>query len=136
MPISDDDRAHGLGVAPVDAAPPLMMSPRRIELSSFLIAEPRFAVGLIFFGQRGLDRRRGGGDGVGAVLLVADGEGGAHLRFAGRLHLGVERRIVGRLEVEGLLRRVFGQVDDQVDHRLHRSWPNFTAPSISASVSS
>ncbi|MEY3307817.1 MAG: polyribonucleotide nucleotidyltransferase, partial [Pseudomonadota bacterium] len=55
-----------------------------------------------------------------AQLLVLDREGGAHLRFASGLHLGIKRGIVRGVEIERLFCRVFRQIDDQVDHRLHR----------------
>ncbi len=100
-------------------APPEMMSPRRIELSSFLKAEPRLASPCSSSRQRRLDRLAGRRDGVGPLLLVADREGRAHLRLARRLHLAVERRVIRRGEVERLLGGFLGQIDDQVDHRLH-----------------
>jgi hypothetical protein len=97
---------------------PLMMSPRRIEASSFLKAEPRFSSASSSSVSAALTASRAAAMALTRSCLSRMREGGAHLVLAGGLHLGVERRIVGRLEVEGLLRGVLGQVDDQVDHRL------------------
>ena len=60
-----------------------MIPPRRIELSSFLKAEPRFGSVGLFFRELVDHGVAGGGDGAGPLLLVADREGGAHLLLAG-----------------------------------------------------
>jgi hypothetical protein len=112
-----DDGRTASSARPSIRRPFLTTSERRTVDSSFLSAEPRFGSSLIF-AQAGLDRVLGGGDGGDALLLVEDRVGLAHLRLARGLHGAIEVRVIGRLEVEGFLRGILGQVDDQVDHRL------------------
>ena len=114
-----DDGPNGREVAPVDPAAVVEDVPANDFRLELLDAGVEVRIGELFLAERGLDRGLGVGDGVLAVELVADREGVAHRGLAGALHLGVERAVVGRREVERLLGGRLGHVDDHVDHRLH-----------------
>jgi hypothetical protein len=115
-----DDRADGRTVAPVDAgaaADDVAAQDRRFEL---LEGSAQRLVGLVLLGKLRAHRLAGGRDGRGPLLLVADGEGGAHLRLAQALDPVIKRRIVRRGEIERLARGILGQIDDQVEDRPDR----------------
>ena len=113
------DRADGLGVTAVDTRARIHHIPAQDRAFQLFDRRSKVDVLQIFVRQRALDRIHRCRDGIGAVLLVADRERSAHLGFARRLDLGIDRRQVGRGEVEGLIGSIFGQIEDQVDNGLH-----------------
>ena len=113
------DRTNGLGVAAVNPGARVHHIPAQDRAFQLLDRRAKVDVLQIFVRQRALDRIHRRRNGVGAVLLVADRERSAHLGFASSLDLGIDRRQVGRGEVEGLIRSIFGQIQDQVDDGLH-----------------
>ena len=115
-----DNRAHRPGVAPVNPGTARNDVAAQDRAFQLLDRRSQVAVGPVLVRQGSNDGGPGGVDGCGAVLLVADRKGGPHLFFACGLHAAIERRVIGGVEIERLFRRHFRQVDDQVDHRLHR----------------
>ena len=113
------DRADGLGVAAVNPGARVHHIPAQDRAFQLLDRRTQIDVFQIFVRHRSLDRIYRCRDGIGAVLLVADRERSAHLGFARRLDLGIDRRQVGRGEIEGLIGSIFGQIQDQVDDGLH-----------------
>ena len=59
-----------------------------------------------------------GGDGVLAILLARDRIGGAQVLLDEPEHFLLERLVVGDGELARLLRRLLGELDDGLDHRL------------------
>ena len=114
-----DDRADGLGVATVDPGAFLDHVTAQNRRFQLLDRRVEVRVGGVFLAHLRGDRGHGGFDRGGAFLLVTQRESGAHQAFASLLHLAVEVREIGRREVVGFLGRMFGEVDDQVDDRLH-----------------
>ena len=73
---------------------------------------------LLFLGQTRNDRLFAGGNSGGTLLLVADGVSGPHLLFARRFHDVEQRAVIRRFKFKRLFCGFFGQINDQVDHRL------------------
>ena len=122
-PTSHDDRAHGLGVAAVDAL---------AGIEDVVADDVRFefleqALGGLgvqaFLGQLGVGGFLGRADLLLAYLLHRLGIGGAQVvagqrRRRGRCSVLVSSESSG--SVPRILRRVFGEFDDRLDHRLDR----------------
>ncbi len=114
------DRAHRPGVAAVD--PGTAIDDIAAQDGRFQLFQRRAQIRIlqILIRQSVPDLRLDRSNRVLAVGLVLDRIGRAHVSLAQRLHAGIKRAVIGRLEVERLFRRGLGQIDDQVDHGLHR----------------
>ena len=66
----------------------------------------------------GLHLRLGGVDRLVALLLLRDRVGSAQVGFHQSEHVLLDRRMIRSDEFARLLRRLFGEADDGVDHRL------------------
>ena len=118
------DRAHGGQIPPVDAALVVENVPAH-DLGLSLVERLRdFSRGKLRFGARGRERakhlRLGGVDGGVTLLLLCDRIGGAQIGLARVQHRLLDRGVIVRLEVAGLLGGLLGQPDDRLNDRLER----------------
>ncbi len=117
-----NDRAHGLEVAPVDAAAGIEDVPAH-DLGFEVLEDRGEALlvggGLAAFGrERGHHLGLGGLDRVMARHLVGDRIGGAQILLDDAEHLFLELGIVRHFELARLFRGLLGEADDRLDHRL------------------
>ena len=116
------DRAHGGQIPPVDAALVVENVPAH-DLGLSVVERLRDLLrGKLRFGARGRERakhlRLGGVDGGVTLLLLGDRIGGAQIGLARIQHRLLDRSVIVRREVAGLLGGLLGQPDDRLKDRL------------------
>ncbi len=116
------DRAHGGQVPPVDAALVVENVPAHHLGLGFVERLRDLAWRKFRLGARGRERgehlRLGRVEGGVTLLLLGDRIGGAQIGLAHVEHRLLDRRVIVRREVAGLLGGLLGQPDDRLDDRL------------------
>ena len=118
------DRAHSGQIPPVDAALMVKNIPAHDLGLSFVERLRHLACRKLRLLARGRERakhlRLGGVDGGVTLLLLRDRIGGAQIGLTRVHHRFLDRGVIIRLEVAGLLGGLFGQPDDRLKDRLER----------------
>ncbi len=112
------NRTHRGGVTAIDPLAGFHDIAAQNRAFELLQSRAEVFIGQLLFGECFFDRGFCCRNRSGALLLVGDRVSGADFVLAHGFHGGEEVGVIRRLEVERLFGGIFGQINDQVDHRL------------------